>query len=390
MHLPHDYYSDRLEVQAKIRQLGRHSASSDRETIERDRGQLTALLLELKHAQQTAGVAELQGFRPTPVDPIQTWDEIINEPVPTGSGRLQVPLSPVPLSPALSQPPMLGRIPVEEQLIPLPSNGNVADAYCELELSHRILHAGHHLHRIRDLIAEKSFQYSHVIRNAPRKSVNTHSRAAVKKLNLAISVHCRLYTQCQSRLLRLGADSRTQSQFRALTPDDVKASTAVINPNEPGSTRLKLSWIWQTAGGHRLGLASSGSAPMGTGTAPGTMVPPDPHISECKYDIYNLLIIIYISIVRRVHWLRARAQLMRWREEVTLTGYEMQWTVRYLLHMRNVWDRRGVTGTGTGTGQQSSAGVQAYARRKYTMWEQCAITADHTFATLNTAYQSPL
>jgi len=37
-------------------------------------------------------------------------------------------------------------------------------------------------------------------------------------------------------------------------------------------------------------------------------------------------------IVRRVHWLRAHAQLMRWREEVTLTGYEMHWVVRYFLN----------------------------------------------------------
>ncbi|KAF8802065.1 hypothetical protein BYT27DRAFT_7113486, partial [Phlegmacium glaucopus] len=61
--------------------------------------------------------------------------------------------------------------------------------YCELEISHRVVHADHHLNRIRELIAEKSFQFSHVIRVSPRKAVNTHSRATVKKLNLKISVH---------------------------------------------------------------------------------------------------------------------------------------------------------------------------------------------------------
>jgi hypothetical protein len=49
-----------------------------------------------------------------------------------------------------------------------------------------------------------------------------------------------------------------------------KASTAIINPNEPGSTQLKLSWIWQTSGGHRLGLAG--------GIAPGN---PEHNIIEC-------------------------------------------------------------------------------------------------------------
>jgi hypothetical protein len=141
------------------------------------------------------------------------------------------------------------------------------------------LHAETHLNRIRDLIAEKSFQYSHVIRVSPRKGVNTHSRAAVKKLNLQISIHCRFYTQCWSRLETLGADPATLQQFRKLTTDDVKASTAIVNPNEPGSTQLKLSWIWQTAGGHRWGLTS------GTNTS----TPADDiNVLECKFIICSL------------------------------------------------------------------------------------------------------
>ena len=39
--------------------------------------------------------------------------------------------------------------------------------------------------------------------------------------------------------------------FKVLTVNDIKASTAIVNPNEPGSTQLKLSWIWQSASGHR-------------------------------------------------------------------------------------------------------------------------------------------
>ena len=46
---------------------------------------------------------------------------------------------------------------IEEQIIPLPSNGNFADSYRDLELSYRMLHAEQHLTRIWDLIAEKSF-----------------------------------------------------------------------------------------------------------------------------------------------------------------------------------------------------------------------------------------
>ena len=75
---------------------------------------------------------------------------------------------------ALNQAPNTGPMNIEEQIISLPSNGNVADSYHDLELSYCMLHAEQHLTPIQDLIAEKSFQYSYVIRVAPHKGVNTH------------------------------------------------------------------------------------------------------------------------------------------------------------------------------------------------------------------------
>jgi len=209
---------------------------------------LTVLLNNLKTAMHEAEVVEINGTTSPGHEPLGIWDDIMNEPVPAGPNA---PPDPVPNRPVSIDPPQ-----IEDQLIPLPSNGNIGPAYAELEISYRITHADHHINRIRVLIAEKSFQYSHVIRVSPRKGVNTRSRAEVKKLNLEIAVHCRLYTQCRARLVRLGANPATLNRFQLLTTEDVKASTAVINPNEPGSTRLKLSWIWQTAGGHRWALAS--------------------------------------------------------------------------------------------------------------------------------------
>ncbi|KAF8801024.1 hypothetical protein BYT27DRAFT_7116196, partial [Phlegmacium glaucopus] len=127
--------------------------------------------------------------------------------------------------------------------------------------------------------------------------------------------------------------------LKPLQPEDIRASTAIVNPNEPGSTQLKLSWIWQTAGGHRLGLAASA-----------------------------------------IHWLRARAQLMRWQEEVTLTRYEMQWTVAFFSYSSHKW----------GMQLGSTAGAIAYAKHNQAMWHQFAIRADWTFSLLNDAYISPL
>jgi hypothetical protein len=263
----------RLEIQAKVRQLGRNPVVAARQSIETAREQLSVLLQELKNAINVAGVVELNGTTSPVHEPLAMWDDILYEPVPA---------DPNPMPAVVDGPasPSIGPIQLEDQVIRLPSNGNVEQAYAQLEVTHRISHADLHLNRIRDLIAEKSFQYSHVIRVSPRKGVNTRSRAEVKKLNLQISIHCRLYTQCRAKLIKLGAEQATINRFQILTIDDVKASTAVVNPNEPGSTRLKLSWIWQSAGGHRWGLSSiSEGAGAGTGA--------EVNAFECTFIIKN-------------------------------------------------------------------------------------------------------
>ena len=264
----------RLEIQAKTRMLLRRPSSSDRQLVETAREQLTVLLNELKNKLRAAGVIEQNEIHPPPeVVSLDMWDEIVDEPVPTNPDAPSQSVLEEPAPPNMAQS---SRNPtqMEDQLIPLPSNGNIQQDYRQLELSHRISHADHHLNRIRELIAEKSFQYSHVIRVSPRKGVNTHSRAAVKKLNLQISVHCRVYSLCRSKIQSLGGDPAILHRFKILTVDDIKASTAVINPNQPGSTSLRLSWIWQTAGGHRFGLAT-GSQSAGQGN--------DVNIMECKF-----------------------------------------------------------------------------------------------------------
>lgn len=263
--------------------MGQNPCSTDRDAIDTARERLNVLLNELKKAMQVAGVVEVNGTTNPSIEPLALWDEILNEPVPTGSTSV-----PEVVDHSVSNNSPLSKYPIqiEDQPIPLPSNGNIGPMYAELELSHRISHAGLLLNRIRDLIAEKSFQYSHVIRVSPRKGVNTHSRVAVKKLNLQISIQCRLYTQCRSKMIILGANSAILNQFRTLTTEDIKASTAIVNPNEPGSTRIKLSWIWQTAGGHRWGLTTGvGSDNTGTGTggAHSEETGSDVNVLECKF-----------------------------------------------------------------------------------------------------------
>ena len=135
----------------------------------------------------------------------------------------------------------------ERRQLSIPSRWASADEKSRsVELCQRILQAARTLEHIRDLIADKSFQFSHVIRVAPNKGVRTRARHHIAKLNHRISYHCRVYSLCRTALDTLNAGDDILNKFRVLRREDLGSSSALINPNQPGSTKLRLSWIWQT------------------------------------------------------------------------------------------------------------------------------------------------
>ena len=110
----------------------------------------------------------------------------------------------------------------------------------------------------------------------------------------------------------LGADDDTLQQFCELQKEDIKASTAILNPNIRGSTTLQLSWIWHEVAGHILLGADPEMSPDNAAAILECMLLP----CQCEYTDTLL--------VKRVHWLRARAQKDRWSEECMLVRYEME------------------------------------------------------------------
>jgi hypothetical protein len=107
---------------------------------------------------------------------------------------------------------------------------------------------------------------------------------------------------------------------------------------------------------------------------------------------------------------------MRWQEEVTLTSYEMQWTVRFFLHKSKTFEvpphtptgipitSGTITSTGTNIDMDIDTGTStndisnciptpgsiAYRRRKQAIWEELMFKTDRIFTRVNNAYQSPL
>lgn len=235
------------------------------------------LLLKLRNLQSAADISQSQPTRPFLKEPANLWDDILleadedNLPMSRPSSKisalakisaLEKTSASAKKSASALTPSTDSLEPVEFQILCLPSNFNVNGSFEPQELVCRKAQAANHLNCIRNLIADKSFQYSHVIRQTSHAGVRTRSRTNIINLNKEISLHCRMYSHCHAKMVMLNADAETMSLFQPLTRDDIKASTAILSPNTPSSTKLKLSWIWQST--HtRTGMPQS----MGTDTA---------------------------------------------------------------------------------------------------------------------------
>jgi hypothetical protein len=85
-------------------------------------------------------------------------------------------------------------LPPEHKVVMLPSTHLPAShPDCKEELTLRIKQATQYLAAIREAVAEKSFQYAHVMRKAPSKGVRTRSRTVIAKLIERIALRCRVY-----------------------------------------------------------------------------------------------------------------------------------------------------------------------------------------------------
>lgn len=227
----------RLEIMQSVRRLGKTPRGIDTDRLQTLRESLATFMAQLNELQHAAGVDVLQATPPSFNDEAEWIDETDvdadNEHLfadDDGTAALQ---------------PSNGLI--ERQILILPSNGNTSASFANIEIKLRKEQAKNKLNRLRELIADKSFQFSHIIRHAPTKTIRTRAQNKVKALNHEINFHCRVYNRCRARMMHLGADSLTLRHFKVLVKSDVASSSAVLNPNIPGGTRMKLSWIWRNS-----------------------------------------------------------------------------------------------------------------------------------------------
>lgn len=229
----------RIDVRDRVKQLQKEPREEARQEVQILRQALTNDLQCLQ--SQQSNIIHAQLAEPDDAD-LEAFDNLDNEIADSDpTDQIQVFEGP--------DPEQLGMLP-ERRPLHLPSSSSTANhPLRQAELTLRIGQATQYLAALRNAIAEKSFQYSHIMRSATSKGVRTRSRSAIFKITERISQYSRVYCRARAAMVRLGADDSTLNQFKVLIKEDVKASTAILDPNVPGSTTLRLSWIWETATG---------------------------------------------------------------------------------------------------------------------------------------------
>ena len=84
------------------------------------------------------------------------------------------------------------------------------------------------------------------------------------------------------------------------------------------------------------------------------------------------------SLVYQVSWLRAKAHLACWLEELRLVELEMGWTVNWFWWKEGEWKKR----LGDLVDEERSPGLDCYCHKQMALWDSLADQAQGKFSKL--------
>ncbi|KAH9029446.1 hypothetical protein EDB84DRAFT_1562807 [Lactarius hengduanensis] len=220
-------------------------------------------------------------------------------------------------------------------------NENGAEDLAKAELHLREGQLNDSLHHLRIALGHKSYLFRHDVRPARTQRLKTRAWAEVHTAESTVQHHARVYTRARQAMVDLGAGSSLLDRYKVLRRQDLSVETSVIAPHVRGQRNKSLPWFW-------------------------TMdIRRDADIGEWMEDFY------------RVHWLRAKAQKMRWIEELQCLQVEMESAVRFFKHQEQSWQAKQEL-----IEPQSQPGHAAWAARQSAMWSSMAIQAGSKFTAL--------
>ncbi|KAH9015214.1 hypothetical protein EDB84DRAFT_1567796 [Lactarius hengduanensis] len=236
----------------------------------------------------------------------------------------------------------------EHFLLHLPShlghdwcNTNAAEDLAKVELDLRQGQLNDSLHHIRIALGHKSYLFRNNVRPARTQRLKTRAWGKVHAAESTLQHHARVYMCARQAIVNLGASTFLLDRYKVLTRQDLSVKTSIIAPQVRGQRNQSLPWFWT--------MDVRGDADEG----------------EWMEDFY------------RVHWLRARAQKMRWIEELQCLQVEMGSTVRFFRHQEQFWQAKQEL-----IEPKSQPGHAAWAARQSAMWSSMAMQAESKFTAL--------
>lgn len=117
-------------------------------------------------------------------------------------------------------------------------------ALAEKELLLRKGQANDTLQAVRTTLGEKSFLFRHDLRLADSKVKKTKSWTRLITVNKKLNAQRWIYKKCRLAMIELAGGETEIPEYRELTREDVRVSTAVMKPNQAGQRDASLAWFW--------------------------------------------------------------------------------------------------------------------------------------------------
>ena len=240
-------------------------------------------------------------------------------------------------------------------------NNNAAKDLAKAELRLRVGQLNDALHHIRIALGHKSYLFRKDVRPARTQRLKTRAWAEVHAVESTVQHHARVYMRARKAIEELNADALLLDLYKVLRRQDLSVKTSVIAPHVRGQRNKSLAWFWRMDVRRDTSDTSVGE-----------------WMKDCAcFSSHTCLKNVIPYVVYRVHWLRAKAQKMRWIEELQCLQVEMDSAVRFFRHQEYFWEAKRKL-----IDSQSQSGHSAWAARQSAMWHSMATQAKFKFTAL--------
>lgn len=152
--------------------------------------------------------------------------------------------------------PIIGRLNAmvtfaEQVALPLPSVlgrerciSKGLSPLVDKEIQLRIGQANDALHELRLSLVDKALLFRTEVRHSKSQATTTRAWAKVTSVQNNVNRHARIYRRARRQLIALGAKPDIISRYQSLSPIDLKATSAVADPNSRGQRNSTLAWFW--------------------------------------------------------------------------------------------------------------------------------------------------